>query len=52
MSWLADPRIFSFAVLALFGLATVRFAVAGDWPQAGYNFGAVVINVAVLAMAK
>ena len=50
MSWLTDPRVFSVAILVLFGLATVRYALAGDWAQVIYNGCACGLNMAVTFM--
>ncbi len=50
MSWLADPRFFSVIILALFGLATIRYAFAHDWAQVIYNGCAFGLNVAVTFM--
>ena len=50
MAWITDPRFFSVTILVLFGLATVRYAVAGDWAQVVYNGCAFGLNVAVTFM--
>lgn len=50
MSWLTDPRFFSVVILVLFGLATVRYAIAGDWAQVVYNGCAFGLNLAVTFM--
>lgn len=52
MNLLLDPRAFSVAIIIMFGLATIRYAIAGDWPQVVYNFSAVTLNVAVTFMFK
>lgn len=52
MAWLADPRAFSIAIIVLFALATVRYAIAGDWGQVVYNGAATALNVAVTFMFK
>ena len=50
MAWLTDPRIFSIIILALFALATIRYALTGDWAQVLYNGCAFGLNVAVTFM--
>lgn len=50
MGLLTDPRAFSVVILVLFGLATVRYAFAGDWGQVIYNGCACGLNIAVTFM--
>jgi hypothetical protein len=47
MYLLLNPRLFNYTILALFALAAVRWTIAGNWPQALYHLGAVILNVAV-----
>jgi hypothetical protein len=51
ISFILSPRFFPIVIIALFVLAAGRYAIAKDWPQVWYYFGAVVLNVAVLCMA-
>lgn len=50
LHWLADPRAFSLLIIVLFVLAAIRWACAGNWPQAVYWASGAVLNVAVLSM--
>ena len=47
MSFLLDPKIFNYLILALFAFATLRWALASAWWEALYWFGAFLLNVAV-----
>jgi hypothetical protein len=42
-----DPRIFNYLILALSALAAIRLGFAGDYWQASYWAGAVIVNGAV-----
>jgi hypothetical protein len=44
---LLDPRIFNIAIIVLFAMATVRWAIDGNLKQTLYWAGALLINVAV-----
>jgi len=44
---LLDPRVFNIVLLALFGLATIRWAFAENWAQTLYFAGAFALNWAV-----
>lgn len=50
LTWLTDPRFFSLLIIALFILAAIRWACAGNWPQAVYWISGAVLNCAVLTM--
>lgn len=52
MSWLVDPRLFNWLIVAMFVGASIRWAIAGNIPQAGYWASAAVLNVFVTLMAK
>jgi hypothetical protein len=47
MALVHDPRVFNYLILALSAMAAVRLAFAGDWWQAAYWAGAVIVNSAV-----
>ncbi len=47
MNILLDPRIFNYMILILFALATVRWTIAGQYWEALYWFGALILNIAV-----
>lgn len=49
---MSDPRLFDIAIIALFTCAAVRWAIEGNWPRTFYMTGAVILNLAVLMMAK
>ena len=36
MTWLLDPRIFNFVIMALYGLNILRWLVAANYWAAGY----------------
>jgi hypothetical protein len=42
-----DPRVFNYLILALSVAAAIRLAFAGDWWQAAYWAGAVILNSSV-----
>jgi Flp pilus assembly protein protease CpaA len=50
MTWLFDPRIFNWLIIAMFVAAAIRWAFAGNWPQTGYWLAAAALNIAVLFM--
>lgn len=50
MRYLTDPRAFSVLIIALFVLAALRWAFAGNWPQVIYWASGAALNCAVLAM--
>lgn len=52
MKLLSDPRLFDWLIIALFTLAAIRWAWEGNWPRVGYWVGAVILNLAILAMAQ
>lgn len=52
MQLLTDPRAFSILIIVLFVLAAIRWACAGNWPQAVYWAAGAVLNIAVLEMNK
>lgn len=47
MTWLTDPKLFNYIILVLFALAAIRWAFAGNIPQAGYWASAFALNVFV-----
>lgn len=47
MTLLADPRIFNFIIIGLYGLNVIRWACAGKWADAFYWGGALWITCAV-----
>lgn len=47
MTWLFDPKLFNYIILVLFALASIRWAIAGNIPQAGYWASAFALNVFV-----
>lgn len=47
MTFFADPRLFNFAIMTLYGLAVVRWSVAGKWWDAFYWLAALQL-VAVI----
>ena len=51
MNYLLDPALFSRVIIALFVLAAIRWAFAGNWPQVVYWLSGAALNVAVLMMA-
>jgi hypothetical protein len=52
MTWLLDPRAFNVLIILLFIAAAIRWAFAGNWPQAGYWASAAVLNVFVTLGVK
>lgn len=50
MTFLADPRIFNAAIIAMFLAASVRWAFEKNWPQTFYWLSAAALNVAVCLM--
>jgi hypothetical protein len=48
MNFLHDPRIFNFAIIAMFIGAAIRWAFVGNWSQVSYWCAAAVLNVATL----
>ncbi len=52
MSRLLAPESFSFLIIVLFVIASVRWALAGNTPQAVYWMAGAVLNIAVLTMGK
>lgn len=52
MTWLADPRAFNVLIIVLFVAAAVRWAFAGNWPQAGYWLSAALLNVFVTLQVR
>ena len=48
MSLFANPRLFSYFVIGLFIVVSLRWAVYGDWRQAVYWIAAAVINAVVV----
>lgn len=51
MKYLLHPAFFNYLILALFALAAIRWAFAGDWKQSLYWGAALFLNIAVTAMA-
>ena len=47
MTWLLDPRIFNFVIMALYGLNILRWAVAGNWWAALYWLSALSLTVVI-----
>jgi len=45
---ISDPRIFNFAIIAMFLAAAIRWACAGNWAQVAYWIAAAVLNIATL----
>jgi hypothetical protein len=52
MTIFTDPRAFNILIIVMFLAASIRWACAGGWMQAGYWLSAAVLNVFVTAMAK
>ena len=52
MTWLQDPRSFNVLIILMFIAASVRWAFAGNWPQAGYWGSAALLNVFVTIGSK
>jgi hypothetical protein len=52
MNWILDPRAFNVLIILLFIAAAIRWAFAGNWPQAGYWASAAVLNVFVTVGVK
>jgi len=48
MHWLTDPAIFMRLIIALFLLSAIRYALAQDWPKAGYSASAAVLQIFIL----
>lgn len=44
---LKDPRLFNFVIMAMYTFATIRWAIAGRWPDAAYWFFALGITATV-----
>jgi hypothetical protein len=51
MKALFEPRIFNILIMSLSGAASLRWAIARDWPQAGYWGSALLLNLFVTMMA-
>ncbi len=47
LTFLLDPVIFNYIILALYTLATIRWIVAGNVFQSIYWFGATVMMVGI-----
>ena len=47
LSFLLDPRIFNFAIIALYCLNVVRWAVAGRLADTCYWFSALMITLTI-----
>lgn len=52
MNYVYDPRFFNVLIIVLFVAAAVRWAFAGNWPQAGYWISAALLNVFVTIGVK
>jgi hypothetical protein len=51
MRYLFEPRLFNALIMFLSGAASLRWALARDWPQAGYWGSALLLNLFVTMMA-
>lgn len=47
IAFLFDPRIFNCLIIAMFILAAMRWAFAGDYSQTTYFAAAAALNIAV-----
>jgi len=47
MTFLADPRLFNFVIIGLYGLNAIRWGCAGKWADCLYWCGALWITCAV-----
>ena len=45
---ISDPRIFNFAIIALFFMTSIRWAFSGNWSQVIYWIAAAALNLATL----
>ena len=52
MNLLLDPKIFNYVIIGMFVAAAVRWAYAGNMPQAGYWASAALLNVFVTIGGK
>jgi hypothetical protein len=52
MSWLFEPRVFLIVITVLFAAAAVRYAIAGNWAEAGYSACAAGLQLCVMGMGK
>lgn len=52
MNILANPAIFNWTIIGMFIAASIRWAVAGNLPQAGYWLAAAFLNVCVTLGTK
>jgi hypothetical protein len=48
INFFSDPRIFNFMIIAMFLIAAIRWAFAGNWSQTAYWCAAAVLNIATL----
>lgn len=47
MSILFDPKVFNYVIIALYGIASIRWLIDKDYLQAIYFFTAMVLTITV-----
>jgi hypothetical protein len=47
MRLLSDPKVFNYAIMALFGAASIRWGFAGSWQSCVYWAASFALTVAV-----
>lgn len=52
MKYLLDPRAFNVLIMVMFAAASVRWAFARNWAQAGYWASACLLNLFVTMMGR